>query len=139
MNPIVRNILAVIVGVIIGGALNMMLIMVSSSLIPPPEGTNITTMEGLKVAMSLMEPKHFIIPFLAHALGTLVGAFVTAKIATSHKMRFAVGIGAWFLLGGITNIIMLPSPTWFTILDLTLAYVPTGYLGGKMATRNSNS
>ncbi|HRD40433.1 MAG TPA: hypothetical protein PLC65_17520, partial [Bacteroidia bacterium] len=70
MNPILRNIIAVIAGAFGGGAINMALIMVSGSVIPPPEGADITTMEGLKASMHLMEPKHFLMPFLAHALGT---------------------------------------------------------------------
>jgi hypothetical protein len=135
MNPIVKNILAVIAGVIIGGGLNMLIIMISPSVIPPPEGANLTTMEGLQASMHLMEPKHFIMPFLAHALGSLAGAFVAAKIAASHKMRFALGISAWFLLGGIINVVMLPSPIWFTLLDLAGAYIPMGYLGGLLAEK----
>lgn len=31
------------------------------------------------------------------------------------------------------NAFMLPSPTWFTILDLAGAYIPMAYLGGKLA------
>ena len=135
MNPILRNILAVIAGVFIGGAVNMAIIMVSSSIIPPPEGADLKTMEGLKAAMHLMEPKHFLMPFLAHALGTLVGALIVAAIATKHKMRFALGVSIWFLIGGIINIILLPSPIWFTILDLGAAYLPMGYLAGKFALR----
>ena len=38
MHPILRNIIAVIAGVAIGGFVNMSLIMVSGSVIPPPEG-----------------------------------------------------------------------------------------------------
>lgn len=132
MNPILKNILAVIAGVFLGGALNMLLIMVSGKVIPPPEGSDLTTMEGLKAAMPLMGPRHFIMPFLAHALGTLVGAMVAAAIAASHKMRFAIGIAIWFLIGGLINIIMLPSPMWFTVVDLVLAYLPMGYLGAKI-------
>lgn len=136
MNPILKNILAVVLGLFIGGAVNMSIILVSGSIIPPPAGANLTTMEGLEAAMPLMEPKHFLLPFLAHALGTLVGAFVTARIATSNKMRFALVIGICFLVGGIVNIFMLPSPTWFTIVDLGLAYIPMAYLGGKWAIKN---
>lgn len=135
MNPIIRNILAVVAGIIIGGAVNMGIILISSSIIPPPEGADITTMEGLKASMHLMQPKHFIMPFLAHALGTLVGAYIAATIAVNHKLKFAVAIGGWFLLGGIVNIFMLPSPIWFTVVDLAGAYVPMAYLGGKLATK----
>ena len=135
MKPIVKNFLAVITGIIAGGALNMGIIMISSSIIPPPEGAVLTTMEGLKASMHLMQPKHFIMPFLAHALGTLAGSFLAALIAGNHKMKFAFVIGAWFLLGGIINIFMLPSPIWFTISDLAGAYIPMAYLGGKLAIK----
>jgi len=135
MNTIGRNILAVIIGVLAGGMLNMGIIMISSSLIAPPAGADVTTMEGLKASLHLFEPKHFIMPFLAHALGTLLGAFVTAKMVLNHKMKFALGIGTWYLIGGIINIVMLPSPTWFTILDLGVAYLPMAFLAGKFASK----
>ena len=135
MNATVKNILAVIAGIGVGMVVNMGLIMISSSLIPPPEGIDNTTMEGLKAGMHLFEPKHFIMPFLAHALGTLAGAFVAAKLAVSHHMKFALGIGVFFLLGGLANIFMLPSPTWFTVLDIGIAYIPMGLLAGKLASK----
>jgi len=135
MNPIVKNILAVIAGLIIGSVVNMGLIMISGSVIPPPEGGDVTTMEGLKETMHLFEPKHFIFPFLAHALGTLVGAFVASTIAANNKMKFAIAIGCFFLIGGIINVVMLPSPTWFAILDIVGAYIPMAMIGGKLAIR----
>ena len=134
---ILKNILAVVLGLLIGGTVNMSIIMNSSSIIPPPAGANLTTMEGLQAAMPLMEPKHFLLPFLAHALGTLVGALIAASIAANHKMRFAMAIGICFLVGGIWNIVVLPSPLWFTIVDLVLAYIPMAYLGGKFVLRKS--
>jgi len=44
-------------------------------------------------------------------------------------MRYALGISAWFLMGGIMSVCMLPSPLWFTLVDLIGAYLPFGYLG----------
>lgn len=138
MNPILRNIIAIIAGVIIGSMVNMGLIMISSSIIHPPSGADVTDMESLKSSMHLFEAKHFIFPFLAHALGTLAGAYIASLIAVSHKMKFALGVGAFFLLGGITNVFMLPSPLWFTVLDLVGAYIPMGWLGGKFTERNQS-
>lgn len=132
---ILKNILAVVIGLIIGGTVNMSIIMNSASIIPPPAGTNITTMEGLQAAMPLMEPKHFLLPFVAHALGTLVGALIAASIAVDNKMRFAIAIGIVFLIGGILNIVELPSPLWFTFVDLAFAYIPMAYLGGRIVLR----
>ena len=131
MNPVVRNILAVLAGALIGSIVNMGLIMLSSSIIPPPAGADLSTPEGLKAALPLFEPKHFLFPFLAHALGTLVGAFVAAKIAANNKMRLAYAVGVLFLIGGITNAIMLPAPAWFIAADLILAYIPMAWIGGR--------
>lgn len=137
MHPILRNIIAVIAGAIIGSVVNMCIIMVSGSIIPPPGSADVTTMEGLKASMHLFEPKHFLFPFLAHALGTFVGAFLAAKIAGTHKIKFALVIGVLFLIGGIINVIMLPSPLWYTLVDLVGAYIPMAYIAGKLgSTKN---
>jgi hypothetical protein len=136
MNPTLKNILAVVIGAVIGGAVNMGIVMISGSIIPPPEGVDVTTAEGLQAGIHLFEPKHFLMPFLAHALGTFVGAFIATKIASSHYMRIAFGIGAWYLLGGIAAAFMIPAPMWFIVVDLLLAYLPMAYLGGKLALGN---
>ncbi|HAD12507.1 MAG TPA: hypothetical protein DCF33_08715 [Saprospirales bacterium] len=136
MHPIIRNILAVIAGIIVGSIVNMGLIMISGSVIPPPEGGDVTTPEGLKATMHLFQPKHFIFPFLAHALGTLAGAFLAAKLAANNHMKFALVIGGFFLLGGIASVFMLSGPMWFNVLDLVAAYIPMAYLGGKWAGRS---
>lgn len=138
MNPTIKNILAVLAGAIIGGVVNGGLISISSSVIPPPDGAILTTMEGLKASMSLMEPKHFLMPFLAHALGTLVGAAIASYVAANNKLMVALVVGFLFFLGGFANVIMLPSPLWFTITDLVVAYIPMSWIGYKISDRFSN-
>ena len=139
MKPGVKNIFAVIAGALLGSAVNMGIILVSGSIIPPPEGADITTMEGLKASMHLFQPRHFIFPFLAHALGTFVGAFLAAKMAATNKLGIAFLIGLIFLAGGIANVFMLPSPSWFNALDIIGAYLPMAYFAGKLATKKSSA
>lgn len=138
MNLIIKNIIAVIAGFILGSIINMSLITVSGSIIPAPNGADVTTLEGLTATIHLFEPKHFLFPFLAHALGTLGGAFVAAKIAATHKLIFAISIGFLFLVGGVANILMLPSPLWFTLVDLIGAYLPMAYAGYKLTSKKFN-
>ncbi|MBK6504641.1 MAG: hypothetical protein IPG02_03020 [Ignavibacteria bacterium] len=137
MKPVVKNILAFVAGALLGSVVNMLIIMLSSFVIPPPPGADVTTAEGLKASMHLFQPRHFIMPFLAHALGTFVGAFIAASIAATHKMKLALGIGVLFLIGGITNVLMLPSPLLFSVIDLALAYIPMAYIGGMLAVRRA--
>jgi hypothetical protein len=139
MKTILKNILAVVVGLIVGSAVNMALVMISGSVIPPPAGADTSTMEGLKAGMHLFEAKHFIFPFLAHACGTFVGAFVAYLLSGSHKIKFALSIGCLFLLGGLTNVIMLPTPLWYAFADIFGAYIPMAWLASQLAKGLSKS
>ena len=136
MKTIVRNIAAVLLGLVVGSAVNMGLIMLSGSVIPPPAGADVTTTEGLKASMHLFEPRHFVFPFLAHALGTLAGAAMATLVSTGRRIVYAMVVGAFFLAGGIAAVVMLPAPLWFNVTDLVLAYLPMAWLGhGLVASR----
>jgi hypothetical protein len=135
MPTTLRAILAVLLGLVIGSIVNMGLIMVSGRVIPPPPGADLTTMEGLKASLHLFEARHFVFPFLAHALGALAGAFVAALLCPGRAAASAYAVGLFFLLGGIANVFMLPSPVWFSVVDLLLAYLPAAWLGLSWAAR----
>jgi hypothetical protein len=131
MNPIFKNISAVVLGWIGGSIINMGLIQTGYTIFPI---TNIdpNDMKLFAEVMPTLGFEHFIFPFLAHALGTFVGAIIASVIAASHKMKFAFAIGGLFLLGGIIVSFLLPAPTWFEVVDIVLAYIPMAWLGGKI-------
>jgi hypothetical protein len=135
IKPVVKNILAVIIGIVIGGVVNMLIVNIGPSVIPLPAGADVSTMDNLRESMKLFTPINFISPFLAHALGTLVGAFIAAKFAASHHVKLAMLIGVFFLLGGIAAVNMLGGPMWFNVTDLLLAYIPMSLLGALLAGR----
>jgi hypothetical protein len=113
----------------------MGLILISGRCIPPPAGADVTTTEGLRASLHLFEPKHFVFPFLAHALGTLSGALVAALLAPGRAVVPAYAVGGFFLLGGIASVIMLPAPAWFSAIDLLVAYLPAAWLGQVLVDR----
>ena len=135
MNSIAKNVLAVISGVVVGSLVNMGLISIGQIVVSLPEGADVSTMEKFRDSMKLFTPVNFLFPFLAHALGTLAGAFIAARVAASHQMKFAIGIGVFFLTGGATMVSMVGGPLSFNVTDLLLAYIPMGYLGGILARR----
>ncbi len=135
MPNLLRNVLAVIAGIVAGSVVNMAVIAVSPSLIPLPAGVDPNDPESLSKAMHLFAPRHFLMPFLAHALGTLGGALTACLIAATHKARFAFVIGALFLCGGVAASFMIPAPAWFIALDLLVAYVPMAWLASRIGRR----
>ena len=138
MKTIVRNILAIIIGWFIGSFVNMGLVETGHTLIPI-EGLDPNDMNELAKVMPTLSAKYFIFPFLAHALGTLLGAIVAGWIAASHKMKFSLAIGVLFLLGGIVVSFMLPAPIWFIACDIIIAYIPMAFIGGKIVKKISAS
>ena len=131
MGSKLKNVLAVIVGVVVGSIANMIVVMVGPVIIPPPDGVDVTNVESIRSSMHLFEFKHFIFPFLAHALGTLAGAYLAAQIAASCRMAAAMVVGGLFLIGGIVNVIMIGGPVLFNVVDLVCAYVPMACIGGN--------
>lgn len=132
---IFKNILALLIGLIVGGCVNMGLILIGMYLIPPPVGVDVSDAQSIGANIDLYEPKHFLIPFLAHALGTLVGATITCCIAVSHRRYLACVIGIVFLVGGIMAAFMIPAPVWFIGADLLLAYIPMALFGAFLGMK----
>jgi hypothetical protein len=132
---IARNIIAVIIGILVGSVVNMTIVTVGPMLIPPPAGVDVLDAASLAKGIHLFEPKHFLAPFLAHALGTLVGALAAYLIAASVKPRFAYAIGIVFLCGGVAASFMIPSPIWFIALDLLVAYLPMAWLATLLGSQ----
>lgn len=130
-----RNVLAIPAGIGIGGVVNMALIIIGTSLIAPPFGVDVNSAESMGKSMHLFESRHFVMPLLAHALGTLAGAFAAFLIAASCAKQFAYGIGAVFLLGGVAACFMIPAPAWFMALDLLAAYLPMAWLAIQLGSR----
>lgn len=135
MPNLLRNALAVLAGVAVGGVVNAALIAVSPRLIPPPAGVDVSDAESLSRAMHLFQPRHFIMPLLAHAVGTLAGALAAYLIAASHEARIAYAVGAVFLCGGVAASLLIPAPIWFVALDLLAAYLPMAWAGIRIGTR----
>lgn len=137
MPHLLRNVLALVAGIVVGGAVNMALITLGPTLVPPPGGVDVRTAEGLRASMHLLQPRHFVMPFLAHALGTLAGALTACVIAASYRTQFAYAVGAFFLMGGIAASLMIPAPAWFIALDLIAAYLPMAWLATRVTSPSS--
>ncbi|MES2693084.1 MAG: hypothetical protein V4773_06395 [Verrucomicrobiota bacterium] len=132
MITFLRGLLAIVLGLVVGSAVNMGLILLSPHVIPPPPGVDVNDAKSISASMHLFEPKHFLFPFLAHALGTLCGAAIAYLVAARYRLGMSLVIGVLFLAGGIAASFMIPAPAWFIATDLVLAYLPMAWLGARL-------
>jgi hypothetical protein len=135
MITLLRNVLALVLGLLAGGLVNMAIVSAGPRIVPPPAGVNMSDAASLRQSAHLLEPKHYAAPFLAHAVGTLVGAAVAGAIAGSRRALLCYLVGGVFLAGGIMAATMIPAPAWFIALDLFGAYLPMAWVAARIVAR----
>ncbi|HYC72585.1 MAG TPA: hypothetical protein VEB66_15350 [Opitutaceae bacterium] len=130
-----RNVAAVATGLVIGGCVNMGVVLAGPHVVPPPAGVDPRDAASIAAGIHLFAPRHFVFPFLAHALGTFAGALVAHLLATNRRDFYAWAIGVVYLAGGLMACFMIPAPAWFMALDLVGAYLPAAWLAVRLGRR----
>jgi hypothetical protein len=131
MAPVVRNVVGVLVGAIVCVLLNGFLLGLMMGLVGTPAGFDPADL----ATFTLLERKHFLSPFVAHAVPSLIGGLIAALVAATRKVTCALIVGGLHLLGGIVAAFIIPAPAWFIALDLSVAYLPMAWIGGKIVAR----
>jgi hypothetical protein len=142
LKSILVGLLSIFAGMLIGIIVNMGLILIGPSIIPMPDGVIPMDEVSLKEHIHLFETKHFIMPFLAHALGTLVGAFVAVKLCNIFNVPkvgliASIAIGLLFLWGGLETSKSIGASMNAALFDAILAYIPFALGGYFLAKRKA--
>jgi hypothetical protein len=123
-----RSILAIVVGFVLTGALNVgtntVLSRVAPDMVPPP-GTPNTNTAALLVICAYV------------ALFGILGCYVTARLAPSRPLLHALIMGGLALAMSIpvTLSVWNDAPAWFNVYNL-LAVMPYAYIGGTIRERD---
>jgi MFS family permease len=129
-----RNIFAVIVGFIVGSALNMGLIQLNMQvLFPAPTEMDINDPEQFNAYVATLPTLAFVVVLFAHLGQSFVGGWVAARLGSSRPMLLAMIIGVLTLAGGIMAMMMIQGPGWMIVelpLYLVVAWV-AGWLEQK--------
>ena len=110
-----RNVIAVVVGMIAGMAVNMAFVIMNLALYPMPEGVNFNDKEGLVEYIETLPLLALLIVLVAHLSQAFVGGWVAARISANRPMFVAMIVGALTLVGGIVNMSDIPLPSWMLI------------------------
>ncbi len=123
-----RTVLAVPAGLIVGGIVISIVQVAAMALLPLPQ--------GVPADRALIEPGdipavNMAFVLVAWAAGAFMGGGTAARIARQAKRRLALIVGAFFLIAGVYNMATIPSPLWFWIVGIVL-FLPSAHLGAKM-------
>ena len=110
-----RNVIAVVVGMIAGMAANMLFVIMNMAIYPMPEGVDFNNTEGLTEYINNLPFLAFLIVLVAHISQAFVGGWIAARISADRLMTVALVVGVLSLVGGIVNMNDIPLPSWMLI------------------------
>ena len=130
----IRNIIAVITGLIIGMTVYQLFVEKNLALHPMPEGLDFFT-DKQETAQYIQNLPLFAFALIlvAHLSQSFVGAFIAAKISLNKQLPCALIIGMCSLILGIINMIIMQLPSWM-LIEMPL-YLITAWTAGKLALR----
>jgi hypothetical protein len=132
-----RDIIAVLVGWIVGMAAKMAFYYLNVALYPMPDGVTFNDKEGFAAYVETLPLTAFLIVLVAHLSQAFFGALVAAKISRKRPMVVAMIIGVLSLIGGYINMQSIQLPTWMWI-EMPL-YLVFAWLAAYLVAASTNS
>ena len=132
-----RNIAAVVVGLIAGMVLNMVFVFLNLVLYPMPEGLDWADTDGVAEYFASLPMMAFVIVLIADVGQAFFGGWIAARISRNRVMLVAMIVGFLSLAGGIVNAMQIPLPTWMYI-EMPLYLVVAWYAGSLELKRRSS-
>lgn len=134
-----RNLLAVILGVMVAGIAAAGVESLGHSLYVPP-AVAADDPRAPEVYASYIKTAPFLalaFPLLAWAAGAFVGGAVAAYVAAGRRTcRFGTIVGLVFLIMGAMMMWMIPHPWWFMLAAPFACLIP-GWFGGLVGARRT--
>jgi len=87
-------------------------------------GIDMSDTQSIANSIHLFEPRHFVFPFMAHALGTFFGALAAGYLGWKSRTVLVWSVATLFFAGGVATTFMIPAPAEYFVVDLALAYAP---------------
>jgi hypothetical protein len=129
----IKNVLAVITGLIVNMVLILLIEWAGFYLNPMP----VMAKSSEYLSFIATAPASFHLLFLvAYAVGAFGGGTIAAWMSSSNKLTRAMTVGGISMGIGIFNLTTLHHPMW-VILCSIFAFLPFAYLGGKLGIRLS--
>lgn len=130
-----RNVLAVIVGLIAGSLVNMGLVMFNGFVLHPmPEGMDMMDTEQMNSYVSTLPTSAFFVVLAAHLSQAFVGGWVAARMGAARPVLLALIVGVFSLVGGILNMMTITEGPGWMIVELPL-YLVVAWLAGRMVAK----
>lgn len=129
MNPRLKNILAVVAGVVAGSLVIGVVEKLTAEKVP--EGLDFNNKEVMVEYIKNLPARAFAFLLVAYFLGSVAAGYVANLIARSTGKKPALTAGLILFLAGVMNLVAIPHPMWFAITS-SLVYFAGAWIGGRL-------
>lgn len=129
----IRNIAAVLAGVVTAFVLILVVEKLGHLIYPPPADLDFSDPEAIRPYMATLPFVALLFPMIAWVVGAFAGSLLASKIGTANPLLFAGIVGGLVLAATIANLIMIPHPVWFSIVSL-IAIAASAWFAAKVAS-----
>jgi hypothetical protein len=134
---VIRNVGAIIAGVVFGSFLNGLIVVAMMGIWPLPEGVDMSDAIAFQAHVATLPLTAWMMAIFAHLTQAGVGGWVAARLGASHPMALALTVGSLSLVGGIINAINLSVPAWVWI-EMPL-YLAVAAIAGTLENRRRST
>ena len=125
---ITKYVLPVVVGAMSGMILITLGEMAIHNVYPLPPGTDLYDADSLAKAMKQMPQSALLFLLVNYVISSFLAGIIATLISGRITFRPAMVVGIVLTLAGLYNVVVLPHPLWFSIINL-LVYFPFVYFG----------
>jgi len=129
-----RKILAVIFGMLVGAIVVFLVDMFGHTIYPFPEGLDMDDTAAVNAYVAAAPVGAMLFVVLAWVLGSFVAGTVATLICNDGKSVYALTCGVLLLIGGITTLVMIEHPTWMWIVS-AFAFISPAWLGYRLVRK----
>ncbi|MBL9216597.1 MAG: hypothetical protein JNG83_14055 [Opitutaceae bacterium] len=120
MKIILRNILAMLAGILAGVVLVSVVQQINNRLYPTPEGFDPRNAEMMRQYIATLPPPAFLLVLLSYLVGFTVAVGLAARLSLTAHQRQGVLVAAFFGAVSFLNLRAFPHPVWFWIGNLVV-------------------
>lgn len=125
-----KKILAVVVGLLIGGLGISLVQALSGQMYPWPEGLDYNNKEAFAAFVNTLPTGAFLMVILSYVVGSFFGGMAATAVG-KEKYSSALIVGFGLTIAGVMNAIAIPQPLWVSIVSI-IVFIPFALLGAKI-------
>ncbi len=137
IGSIVRSVLAVIAGLVAAMFFIVGTEVVWAVVYPPAPGVDLHDIEACKAHIAQLPADAFVIAAAGWGLAVFAGSWAATRLGPGRHPAHGNVVGSILLFAAVANMLMLPCPVWFWVLNL-VTFTAADLLGAKWGRARSS-